>query len=111
MVKGDQLSDGRKMPIGDLRNSQLEKLPTPRVIVGWDGDWLEATPCCLAFWEKLSLEPYARPKHVSYVALIPGAKNTRFQASRFFRELSAFYGVSGRIHRMDRIIRYSIYLT
>jgi mediator of RNA polymerase II transcription subunit 13 len=72
----------------------LEPLKTPRIIVGWDNDWLEATPCSLRFWEKLSLEPYARPKHISYVAFVPQSKDHHLQAACFFRELSAYYEVS-----------------
>lgn len=82
--------------VGKFEGDRLERLDIPRVIVGWDKDWLEVVPCSLTFWEKLSLEPYSRAKHVSYIAFIPKSVDHHLQASHFFQELSVFYEVCSK---------------
>ena len=83
----EAFSERAELPPG----SQVEILPVPNLLVGFDSRWIEVLPSAFHVWDCASLQPYAPTKDICYYVLIashlPLLENARF----FFQELSATY--------------------
>jgi hypothetical protein len=77
-----------------ILNNCLEELPIPRLLVGYQEEWIKLPPTVLNLWEKARLEPYSPKKNVSYFVLCPDNQSLLADATNFFKELSCVYEVS-----------------
>ena len=64
-------------------------LESPRVCVGYNKEWIEASSGALPLWEKAGFEPYSEKKNVEYVAVAP--KDMEEDVRIFLRDVSAAY--------------------
>lgn len=64
-------------------------LESPRVCVGYNKEWMEASSGVLPLWEKSGFEPYSEKKNVEYVAVAP--KDIEEDVRLFLRDISAAY--------------------
>jgi hypothetical protein len=80
---------------------ELENLPTPNVIVGYQDDWVEMSPASLYFWEKCRLGAYSPKKHVSYYVVTPKTEYLLPTVQSFFKELTCVYEVRDFIGQTD----------
>mmetsp|Transcript_12652 Transcript_12652/g.14076 ORF Transcript_12652/g.14076 Transcript_12652/m.14076 type:complete len:294 (+) Transcript_12652:305-1186(+) len=81
--------DPEPQPRSDL--PRVVSLREPCVMMGYQyGDQIAMQHRYLHLWDKLSLEPYAHEKHVSYMVVAPKIDNES-HISLFFSELGAMY--------------------
>ncbi|RDD46420.1 Mediator of RNA polymerase II transcription subunit 13, partial [Trichoplax sp. H2] len=66
-------------------------LRIPKIMTGYEQDWLVVSPFAIPHWERLSLEPFATPNDVSYVVVAPENDAIYDHVKRYFKELSSVY--------------------
>eukprot|EP00741_Cyanophora_paradoxa_P006635 tig00001029_g6419.t1 len=66
-------------------------LEPPAILVGYQGDWLEADMAAWHIWPEAGLEPVVRRKDITYYVVVPGALAIHDTVKAFFKDLSAVY--------------------
>lgn len=79
------------LSVNDFLGGQSTVFPlsSPRVCVGFNTEWMEASSGALPLWEKAGFEPYSEKKNVEYVAVAP--KDLDEDVKLFLRDVSAAY--------------------
>lgn len=94
----DEEADGAPVPavkgplsINDFLGGSASVFPlgAPRVCIGYNKEWMEASSGALPLWEKAGFEPYSERKNVQYVAVAP--KELEEDVTLFLRDVSAAY--------------------
>ncbi|KAK9829117.1 hypothetical protein WJX72_003983 [[Myrmecia] bisecta] len=70
-------------------NGDLQPMPTPAVMVGYQSNWLATPPTSLRLWQKGPLEPAGGPKGVKYYVLCPS--DLVDAAAQLAKEVSTHY--------------------
>ncbi|KFD55684.1 hypothetical protein M513_03432 [Trichuris suis] len=84
--------------------------PIPELLVGCDREWISVSPFSVRLWDRLCLEPFAQPKDVVFIAVVPDSHYVVRKARNFFRELSRTYEAMrlGRHCPITRVLKDGI---
>ncbi|CDW58406.1 mediator of rna polymerase ii transcription [Trichuris trichiura] len=84
--------------------------PIPQLLVGCDREWISVSPFSVRLWDRLCLEPFAQPKDVVFIAVVPDSHYVVRKARNFFRELSRTYEAMrlGRHCPITRVLKDGI---
>lgn len=71
--------------------SRIIPLTRPKIRLGFNEHWLDVTTEALPEWEKLLLEPYAKPKKIRYMTIAPKLSPVKRILSDFFANLNSAF--------------------
>ena len=85
----------------------LVQLNTPKLILGYQDEWIKVNPNLINIWEKLRLEPYSPKKNINFIVISPN--NTQFldDTHTYFKELSCLYEICNLGHHLPLSIENS----